>query len=730
MLRWGFILYLVIGEDGPCHNYLLATCPRDRCRYNEVNVKCETLPLFELITGEGCKFTGSDENNDYDCLIPQDLNDATRRVPESMQVQCAFKILKAGELNPVEFDIKNDRIEIGGTTFNKESPLTVKLQVPPEQTIRWTTGLEVVNSRWKLCLKAYEGPPIPTAAVPAPVAETPVAPAPVAEAPATSAPVAETSATSAPVAETPIPESIQEIPKVPDAPAGNTVVTYDCTNKEGWLCIDPQESCTVSHYKTGDEIVYSCFISGNYPNEYTPNEHCTVHALVSGNLTATTFQTEAVTDTVTINGKVWSDDKGPRHHTVNKGDIIEWKSDSEHQFKGFEICLGLDTHNDFFSLSRKSSCKLSGEFCLESVNFPSPYPPNDHCSAILLQDGYLNKFRDEDFDTEIYFANLEIIGDHEKLEGNEKKDNHYHKWSGTDADAPIKDIPIHAEDLLSWTAPATPNDGHKGWKLCMSKQITGDSKIGVPESETEAPVTTEKVEKLEPRGPAIPPRGPPIPVTKPATPPPTVPTTTAPPIVQKFESPPEDSHGAKVEETVINLDQNAPIFAAKFLNLTTSLVTIELETVSPRNTFVHCIIVPQDKYSEDLFKNSGNQSKTRFIYNSMPRESSKITFKQDFFGNRIRTKPYKVACKGETSNMVILEGTPYNNSHPFFSFLATITTLIFWILIIGVIIWCAVCTLRGRTRVIQNPDQELGGYTPARGRGGYVPPSVMGTSVM
>merc|ERR1719494_1640778 len=131
-----------------------------------------------------------------------------------------------------------------------------------------------------------------------------------------------------------------------------------------------------------------------------------------------------------------------------------------------------------------------------------------------------------------------------------------------------------------------------------------------------------------------------------------------------------------------------------------------------------------------MFESKNAQKHQAYIYDGMPKVYGLMVFTKNVLGKAIEPVPYKVACKGHDKVLVSFETTPANaEKHAFVGFIASITAFVFWALVTGVFIWCAVYTLKTRTQIIPTPGDEQ--MTPSRGmhaprQGGYVPPSVLG----
>ena len=83
----------------------------------------------------------------------------------------------------------------------------------------------------------------------------------------------------------------------------------------------------------------TCFQSTNYPNDYGPNQKCSVKVLMSGDISSYHFNTEAKYDILTIKNKQYSGITGPSDSAVKKDDVITWSSDRGVQRTGFKVCM-------------------------------------------------------------------------------------------------------------------------------------------------------------------------------------------------------------------------------------------------------------------------------------------------------------------------------------------------------------------------------------------------------
>ena len=83
----------------------------------------------------------------------------------------------------------------------------------------------------------------------------------------------------------------------------------------------------------------TCFQSTNYPNDYGPNQKCSVKVLMSGDVSSYHFNTEAKYDILTIKNKQYSGITGPSDSAVKKDDVITWSSDRGVQRTGFKVCM-------------------------------------------------------------------------------------------------------------------------------------------------------------------------------------------------------------------------------------------------------------------------------------------------------------------------------------------------------------------------------------------------------
>jgi len=210
----------------------------------------------------------------------------------------------------------------------------------------------------------------------------------------------------------------------------------------------------------------SCITSPNYPENYGPDGSCAIEMASPSTLQVNDFNTEAVWDTLVVNGKNYSGSSGPVG--VMADGQISWFSDGAGQEKGWFICVGLPTAaptppptpSPTSHIVVVGPCDIVGD-CVQSPNYPSNYESNQACTVSFRSDGTLSV---DDFATENSFDYVLFDGI---------------KYSGlTGPDG----LPVTSDSVLFWSSDYSTT--HKGWRICTPgasavgdphvKSITGD----------------------------------------------------------------------------------------------------------------------------------------------------------------------------------------------------------------------------------------------------------------
>ena len=105
----------------------------------------------------------------------------------------------------------------------------------------------------------------------------------------------------------------------------------------GYMCAAVFEvasgSCTVN--------ANNCIQSPNYPSNYNNSEDCQVDLLSNAILQVQAFNTEFLSDKLTVAGMDYCGNSGPNNVMVFGGDTIRWHTDHALVQPGWEICATL-----------------------------------------------------------------------------------------------------------------------------------------------------------------------------------------------------------------------------------------------------------------------------------------------------------------------------------------------------------------------------------------------------
>jgi len=133
-----------------------------------------------------------------------------------------------------------------------------------------------------------------------------------------------------------------------------------------------------------------CLTSPGFPNIHKGNEKCVVKVgTAPGAIASRTFQTEKGYDFLTVNGKKYSGDTGPKgvEPEASKGDIV-WESDHSEHKKGFKLCLppraAPPPACDVSGWKVKDgACQVDDDCCLTSPKFPQQYGKSQTCTVTV-----------------------------------------------------------------------------------------------------------------------------------------------------------------------------------------------------------------------------------------------------------------------------------------------------------------------------------------------------------
>lgn len=193
----------------------------------------------------------------------------------------------------------------------------------------------------------------------------------------------------------------------------------------------------------------SCITSPNYPDNYGPDGSCAIDMASPSLLQVNDFSTEAVWDTLVVNGNNYSGSTGPVGVTADGQ--ISWSSDGDGQDKGWSICVGIPTaaptppptpSPTSHIIMIQGQCDIVGD-CVQSPNYPANYGSYQSCTISFRSDGTLLV---DHFATENAF-------DYVLLDGNT-----YSGLSGPD------DQPVTSDSVLFWSSDYSTT--HKGWRMC------------------------------------------------------------------------------------------------------------------------------------------------------------------------------------------------------------------------------------------------------------------------
>eukprot|EP00929_Paragymnodinium_shiwhaense_P112790 TRINITY_DN81061_c0_g1_i1.p1 TRINITY_DN81061_c0_g1~~TRINITY_DN81061_c0_g1_i1.p1 ORF type:complete len:997 (-),score=199.83 TRINITY_DN81061_c0_g1_i1:83-3073(-) len=196
----------------------------------------------------------------------------------------------------------------------------------------------------------------------------------------------------------------------PEKPSSNP----DASSSHPWYI--QSGACTI------DED--GCMLSPNFPKHYHNKEHCRIGVmptdLTEKELPAIseknyTFRTEAIYDSVTVNGQDFSGDTTDLIGMVPTAKI-EWSSDSDKTSKGWRLCpeyvVAPDPSPSRIVESKWSvsegDCSVDTDGCMLSPNFPQEYGVADKCVFSVEDDA--PKMVVESFDTEEGFDTLSVNG--------------------------------------------------------------------------------------------------------------------------------------------------------------------------------------------------------------------------------------------------------------------------------------------------------------------------------
>ena len=206
--------------------------------------------------------------------------------------------------------------------------------------------------------------------------------------------------------------------------------------------------------QSGDCVLHNdCLSSPAYPESYGGEQHCaiSIEADWSGHLEVHSFNVEACCDFLRVDD-TWYYTSSGLQGTVPTGSI-EWSSNAIVQDKGWMICRSnSSTRPQMQELWRVTAgnCKVDGQNCITSPNFPNNYDDLDACTIVVASNwtGVL----------EVSAFSTDFGGDFLYVNNQSYNNEFYGTW-GLSGLIPSGEIRWSSD--AGWTS--------SGWKLCQGQ---------------------------------------------------------------------------------------------------------------------------------------------------------------------------------------------------------------------------------------------------------------------